>query len=1373
MNLKKGVKKQMKNILAIALFFGLFASLLSTTIATQSGTNGDASLKIWDDTDPEGGSIIRLSTTNITFVANFTNSTNDPINTTGNCTIKFDYTGSYGPIFNMTFNTSVPRWIYTTLIQYKGTHNFQVNCSSIYGNISLEDSFVITNKIPVISKDAGGSFIDLDGNQYNTDYLQCEEDTLCIYNFSANVTEYDLNDVLTFENGTNTTLTNYQLNTVSGILQINYTTDEEIGNGNKQIELKVKDTESLFQPGILRVNITPENDPPYFLNLGSERIINKSGIDLILAATDEENDTPYIFNITFQNCVHTSLNPPTGPDNCTLFNLTDYNASATNISFIPNGQQKGEYEINFSVKDARNGTYSEVVNWTVSWNDAPFFTYVCNNERTATEDTPFTCFVNASDPDEAHNLTFIVNYTWLKFNETDTNYTTISTGSTGNASALLNFTPTDSEVGNWSINLTVIDTGAPNASIELNSTTFFLFVENINDSVQIQDIPDMTAYTSAATYQVLVNATDDDLLVPDKTIKNETLTFFTNNSLVSVASTTYITGTNRTEATLSFDPLVLGVGDHIINVTVQDKGNFSTSSDLFTITVIDNNAPVWNESTSTNLTFTEGQDLYLNLSQNVTDSDDINFTITDITGYGSCDFGIESAYNADTGIVNFTLADKDVGLWKIRVTATDGKTPRSLDFNITVNNVNDPPQFYQVAAYYNMSYSNGMINLTEDNYTKIYLQITDEDLKICSYQSGFYSESFTYDLNITGPNPALFSFETEEQVGISPPRYQYVSYRFAPQKSDVGLYNVTFNVTDLAGNSSFSQFNLTVLETLHPPNITDIANAELSILSEIFYTDANSSDIEDGQDAWNGSLTFRIQNLTVGGNFLTVNASTGVINFTTNSSHAGKWQFKLIVNDTDGAEASDYFNLSIYDYPVILLPAPSYLFSLKENTTSALNFTANHTVQNSLNYTLIINGVTKNQTSGYGNATEFILNYAPNFTMETTCSGPVNLTLNVSNAKLSNSTTWSVEINHTDCPLVFFPPIDPIGPTGSPYPLYLTNHFQDCDASDGCRNQTIGFVYTLVNGSTSGGAITVTLANWSGNGSSPRATFSSTTDGSANYSLRAIEYNLSNPSQAINSIDSNNFSVSLTVTEAQTTITQSSGGGGGSSRIQIVSLKIIVPEPVSAKQNDKLIIPLGLENDGTVNLRRILLSATIAKDGELRNDLVATFSQSFFEELNAGEKENTTLIVDIDTISTGLFEVTINATVEEPVYSDWAKFYIEIESDLDVLERIIFTKEFIYGNPVCRELQEMLEEATALVETDPARALEIAEQVTDLCQELITQPPRPRIAQVLSSNIFIGYTAIASLLAFAAGFIYYTYKKGSMKRKLQRDLGNI
>ncbi|MFH1290874.1 MAG: hypothetical protein ABIH92_05730 [Nanoarchaeota archaeon] len=1527
--MNKEAKARVVNALALTLFFvAVFFMLLSTTIqATTSGSSDDANLTIWTNgtassenrTVGAGLSGKTLGDYNFYFIANLTNSTGAPLNLTvgnGNCTIYFNETGTLGASNQMSENSDL--WVLNRTFNYKGNLSFLVNCTSDYGNVTnLIDYFYILNTPPYLSTISSISFSNV-------------EDNYSANNFSQYVREDDVNDVLAYSivnitsnKHAETTASYYQdwiwLNSSNGFIYVNATNDTEAAD--YAITLQVLDNGNDGQDigGLIKtvsVNVASENDPPYFVNLGENRTLNKSFFELILSAADEENDINYTFNVSFLNCVHTSINPPTGPDNCTLFNLTYYNGTATNISFTPQDNQRGEYEINFSVVDFRNAKHSEVVNWTFTWNDPPYFVYVCDNERNATEDSEFTCYINASDIDEVNNLTFSANYSWFTFNSTATNQITIPESGTENFSAFVNFTPTDSAVGNWSVNITITDTGDATTASLHNSTVFYFFVDNINDSVSIVNITDQLVWTSSTSEEIPVNATDGDLLIPDDGVYDETLTFIINNSNIAVSGYTEVAGTNRAEATLSFNPNNLGVGNHTVNVTAFDLNNNSVDSDIFTIEVRGNNAPQWDATTETDHLLTEDVPFYLNLSENVTDIDSgetltFNYLINNLG-----DGGFPGFSNTSAGIINFTPNDYDVGYHNVTITVTDSKASDSLEFNFTVQNVLDNPLIPSGTTGLDVNTPNATVdashNITaqEDNYTKVLLGVRDDDYRI--EQVDFYNEDITVNLTIKGPNTTLFSFGAGSLTSFPGNNETRFTATFTPRKADVGNYNISINVTDASGLSDFIYFNLTVLESMHIPNMTEIGNQAVSVLNENLYLDINVTDLEDGNDTTPGNFTFVLTNLTTGGNFLTINSSTGVIDFTFSASHAGLWEYTVTVNDTDGMNDSETFNITVYDYPVILLPSPGFEFNFKENVSSQLNFTVNHTIQDTLNYTLIINGVIRNSTIGYGNATEFLWNFTANFTDETTCLGTINITLNVSNSKLSNSTSWNLTINHTNHPLSFYNTILDQGPSGSPIPLTLSDYFTDIDAADYCINQSIGFTYLMVNGSDTGGTISIAIVNWT-DGITPQINFSATSDARANYSVTAIEYNVSNPSQALRDATSNNFSVQITATStpqdtstsscfpAGTKILMANGDqkniedvrlgdyvasynenkklktvgnvldlespirehmckitfedgskleltnehplytkngwksinpeetkkendllavtklkkgemvltsdsayktianmvcwneevqtynlktitpynnfyadsflahnkGGTSTSIRIISLKIIVPEPVSAKQKDRLVIPLGIVNDGTINLYGILLGATIAKDGLLRNDLLASFDTSSFDALEVGQRENVTLIVDIDTSATGLFEVTINGTVKNPQYSDWAKFYIEIEEDKYVLERIIFTEEFIIGNPECAEFVDLIGEAKALfAQGRSEEALRKSEESLEACKRAISQPPRPRIYERLGDR-FLGYTAIASLIALGLGFSYYYYKKIKLKHQLR------
>ena len=964
-------------------------------------------------------------------------------------------------------------------------------------------------------------------------------------------------------------------------------------------------------------------------------------------------------------------------------------------------------------------------------------------------------------------MTITANYTWFKFNSTGTNTANVSVNSTTNFNGtfIVNFTATDTEVGNWSLNISLRDTGSP---VGANSTVFYFYVGNVNDSVSIDDIANKTCYTSEGNCSIYVNASDNDLLIPDKNVYNESLTFTSNDSNVNISATSYIFGTNKTRATITFDSNVLGNGNRTVNITVRDRNNFSIASDLFTIQVLSNNAPVWNSSTQTNHTLTENTNFYLNLSQNVTDDGGvISFSFSNDTAFSS--FSI----NQTTGIINFTPIDVDVGQHIVIINATDGITPTPLTFNFTVRNINDTPVIQTFPDNQSGSYnyagnsSIGQINVTEDNVVRLKLWVHDDDLKIPSNQKSFYRENITINLTLQGPNSTLFRFTAgSDWSGTPNNQRQEFQADFIPRKGDVGNYNITINATDNNSLSHTITFNFTVLEINHAPNLTKLGNIATSVIESI-YVNYNVSDLEDkNESSALGNFTFIITNLTAGGNFLNssnFNSTTGVLNFTFSQQYAGFWTYNVSVNDSSGLIDSEIINVTVYDYPNILSPASNSQFNLVENNSYQFNFTVNSTVgyilNNTLNYTLIINGVVRNSTNGNGNASVFGWNFAPNFTDETTCSGVVNLTLNVSNVKLSNSTTWNLTINHTNAPLSFSSSISDIS-GGSPSSLTLSDYFSDIDASDSCVNQTIGFITNLISGS----GITTSVTNWTNIGT-PSINFSASSNAASNYSIIAYEYDGTNYSSAIlSNATSNNFSVTLTVS---TTVVQTPNSGGGSSTVQkLISLKIIVPEPISSKKKDKLVIPIGIVNDGEVDLNEIVLSSLIAKNGLLRSDLISSFDRSFIKSLPVGKRENVTLIVDVDTNTTGIFEVTLNGTVKSPKYSDYGKFYIEIRKDDDILEKIVFTEEFIVGYPECAELKEAVDEAKRLYATgDLVATQNKLDEIVLACKRAIAQPVSKKINKNIVEDLF-AYVSLASVIALGVGFGYYQFRKIKLKRQI-------
>lgn len=1240
------------------------------------------------------------------------------------------------------------------------------------------------------------------------------EDTSFTYNLTANVSNPD-NETLTFEilNITSepdygsTNPNNYgwiYLDSSSGILTINSTNDTETGRYN--ITIFVKNPSEVGQSDLFYFIVNATNDAPNFTNIQSQYnlTMNENFLDY-LNGTDEEEHYPLHFNITFfGNCTHASWSGRNSGENCTLINAVNFSNTSAKIDFTPSRDDVGTYWANVTVMDfgnssdygcphkyCTNSTYA--VNQTTLYSSVVVFNIFAALEINATdcqnkifhENVSSTCQINiitkeSADTLNSSSLATLRNYNGGVFNDSWFFAVNETVSSDFYKTININITPQKTEIGNWTINFTVRDkTTGENSTVPI-----YLNVQRNSSLNNAPDLIDISDTDTSINLLTTINLTvyDTDLEIPDKNSSlggyNETTIFnLTILNASDLSQTLNLTGfeieilerpvlsnnvpQNKTTARIQFTSNASESGEYLINITVFDRTG-SNDTETFNLTILSNSAPYWNETVATSFSLTDGGKLYLNLTENVTDADGDSLTFS---YYNYSNFP-SFAINSSTGVINITeFTNEDVGEQLVNITVSDGYLTDTQTFNFTINNTNEPP-FIETPLQTNnvtVNVSNSNMNTTEDLYSTLILFIQDEDFKIPSRSKGFYNESLNINLTIQGPNTDLFNFTFDSFV-LYDNRTKYLA-TFTPGKSDVGNYNISINVTDNETLSDFISFNLTITSVEHDPVITEIDSVNSSIIETLTIT-FNATDTEDGNIS-NQTMNFNITFFS-GEDFINYdqtifNTSSGLLNITFNSSMSDIYELKVEVNDTSGRTDSFFWNITVYDYPNILAPESSYIFSMKENESYMMNFSVNHSIQDNLNYNLYVNGVLRNTTSGYGNATNFSWLFTPNFTDETTCTGNVNLTLNVSNGKLTNTTSWTLQINHTNAPLTFNSNIGGASETVvgvGAVNLTLSDYFSDPDASDNCVNQSVRFTEIFLNGTS----LTVEISDWINN-SVPSIRFSSSSTTSGNYTIYAQEYNVTNDTQNMSFVYSNNFTVSLTATETTTTPTPVSSGGGGSSRTKPISLKIIVPGPVTSKRQDKLILPITLENTGEVALNDLILKGTVAKNNILREDLIASFDQSTISTLSIGEKKNLTMIVDINTDEYGLYELTVNASVRNPEYNDWAKMFINVEETEDILERITFTEEFIVGNPECAELKELVDEAKDLYnegETEATKAK--LDEAIDACKKAIEQPPKFEIVKRFE-EYFFNYMWVLSVIIFIAGYIYHIYKRRKLKNE--------
>ena len=1037
-----------------------------------------------------------------------------------------------------------------------------------------------------------------------------------------NCTDDDQNDIPNLVFGyveSNTTLTNFTFDTLTGNLTVNISTDSDVGDGKKRIVFTCSD--GIAQPDTAEMNftITAVNDAPLFINLNNTiNAIENSLFTFIIQAGDEEKNYPLHFNVTFINCTTASWSSRNST-NCTLFNITQYNSTAALINFTPSNDDVGNYTIEFNVTDAGNtvqpynASRTRIVSFNVvNVNNLPILSYVCDNERNSTEDNIFSCIVNATDTDEIYNLTFISNTTWFTFNNSKDRITIDILNYT--AESNISFIANDSIVGIWYINISVNDSQGG-----IDSTVINFNISNLNDSVSLGYIANnFDSYTYAEFY-LEVNASDDDLRIPIQgySIYRENITFITNitnltggtlgvNTSLFTIIKNVSKGTigNTSFAYIKFTPTDADAGNYTVNITVRDANNYSIDSKVFNLTIYANNPPLWINLTSTSFTFNESSLFTLNLSENATDYDGDNITFSDNTWL------FEITQSGYISISPSIANDSNVGTHNVIITITDSKgASNSSSFTFIIRNINETPILFYIPTPQ---------NATEDELITINLSATDEDLSLTTAYSAtdFYPENLKWNINSTT------SWFSQTKLNFSQFDNKTASISFTPNKTDIGIHTINITINDSTGKMDSQEFILIISEKNHAPWFTyTISSLNVTLNSSNEYSceeciDINVSDIEDGNDYVNNT------NFTFSSNetWFIISENTGKVNFTVNQSYIkpNGWWINISVTDngingSGNLTNSTIINVIIYEYnlpPTVEKFAPTVELNVEMEENSSKMFgvivydeNANPPNSDSLNITWKIDGIV-NKTENIVNGSSSTIIYCTNFTDETTNKTAHNVSVWVYDSQ-NNLTivSWNVSVNHTNAPVKFFGNINNLTISSTSYVNVTCNigavdgtctaggtsvaaggYFSDIDHTDAMYNHSINFTFYVMDKNCN---ITLNESNISVNidNNTLILNFYTSVSVAECFNITAFDYeNLSY------NVTSNNFLVNLTVTPPTPSPTPTpkpaEGGGGGRRKIPI-ALKIIVPEPVTMFTVDRIVVPIALQNVGRLSLIHI------------------------------------------------------------------------------------------------------------------------------------------------------------------------------------------
>ncbi len=355
---------------------------------------------------------------------------------------------------------------------------------------------------------------------------------------------------------------------------MNYTSVNNSQVGNYTVKIIVNDTWSREDFILVNFTVYNLNDPPvlnfscvnytyedneYFCNMGEN-------------TTDVDSETPYGETLTY------NLTFISGPSLFTINSTTGViNFTASDDSWA-NNSHNFTYVLNISVVDSNNSIDWEEFNLTIhAVNDAPEFSFT---NTTGFENSTFFMDLSLTATDEENDIPFYYNITFINCSRVDMD-SNCSIFDVNNTTGVVNRTSvfTSGEVGNYTINVTVTDSG--NFTQPYNATGWQLVdfkVLSINKppSADIGGVIPSDTFYENETVLFAISVTDpdgDDLFC----------TWFRDGTQID--NVDYCQGDNSWQYTPDFDES----GSWTIRLEVTDS--YLTDYDTWGVTILNKNRP--------------------------------------------------------------------------------------------------------------------------------------------------------------------------------------------------------------------------------------------------------------------------------------------------------------------------------------------------------------------------------------------------------------------------------------------------------------------------------------------------------------------------------------------------------------------------------------------------------------------------------------------------------------------------------------------------------------------------------------------------------------------------------------------------------------
>ncbi|MDD9952902.1 MAG: PKD domain-containing protein [Candidatus Woesearchaeota archaeon] len=646
-----------------------------------------------------------------------------------------------------------------------GLHTITVNVTD---NQSLSGLYNFTLNITAVGRVPYFTNV-TDAGPYNI-----TQDEFIQINITAN--DLDANTTIVFTDDSTSlaivTVTS-ETNASDAFGQINFTpTNDDVGIYN--VTITITDAESLTNTTILEFNVTNVNDAPVVneLSFSSENTQNNQNSSNLTGYANAL--FIYDVNATDIDVIHGDTLNYT--DNTTLF---DIDLTTGRINFTPNNTDVGVYSINITATDTAGVADSRVLTLTVNANSPPFFNATLPQLNCTTKALcAFDLGLYTDDPDAGDNISLFA----IAFNGSN-----ISTFAFNETTGLINFTTVKTDIGNYTINITITDGfGATNSS-EMNIS--------INNT---PETPNITRYNfsnetivETHTFAFELQAEDDDFLVV-----GEVVNFTSNFSLPHTISALAAVNTTA-RALFTFTPADGTAGSYTISINATDAFGL-VGQQVFTFDILAD-VPPPNISQITPWSNTSG------LQTTFRNTTDAEFS----SGSATVDMQENTTVNFSTVVID---TQPVTYVWTVNGTqvATSENYTRTFDFfsaaeyEIVVNVSNDRLESSRFTWNVNVSNVNRLPEL-QTNLSDLSVNgtLTDQDYFTIgpSNTNRFFDPDDDLDSNgtIDGNENNSLMFELNDACSVATVAISGADITVTG--TAVGSCNVTFNATDTAGET--------------------------------------------------------------------------------------------------------------------------------------------------------------------------------------------------------------------------------------------------------------------------------------------------------------------------------------------------------------------------------------------------------------------------------------------------------------------------------------------------------------------------------------------------------------------------------------------